>query len=64
MSKPEANGDNQGNTTMIFRTEMEAFNYAETTGKMMAITKTKKGWLVEFIEAQHIRNAEKLAKSR
>jgi len=49
---------------MIFKTEMEAFNYAESTGKSWAITKTKQGWLVEPIEAQHIRNAEKLAKSR
>ena len=31
---------------MIFKTEMEAFNYAETTGKHCAITKTSKGWKV------------------
>jgi hypothetical protein len=49
---------------MTFKTETEAFNYAETTGKHCAITKTKTGWKVEPIEAQHIRNAKNFAKSR
>ena len=51
MSKPEANGSKQGNTTMIFKTEMEAFNYAESTGKSWTITKTKKGWKLDPLKS-------------
>ena len=36
---------------MIFKTEKEAFDYAESTGKSMAITPTKKGWKVEPLKS-------------
>jgi len=36
---------------MIFKTETEAFAYAETTGKHCAITKTSKGWKVEPLKS-------------
>jgi hypothetical protein len=40
----------KGKHGMFFKTETEAFNYAEASGKSCVITKTKRGWKVSELK--------------